>query len=116
MRGIEVSCIQPLKVDDGSHPPVLLLHQEYIADEAGRRGKQGNLFYGPLLEHRLHLEVDEMIVRPLLWSGEADSWAGERGRRRERRAIAFHGLEQMRGGLQNLPPEGKEVAQSAPDP
>jgi hypothetical protein len=98
MRVIEVSCIQPLEVDDGTHPPVLLLHQKYVADEAGRRGNQGNLLYGPFLEQSLHLEVDERIVRSLRWS-EADSWAGERWRRRERRAIAFHGLEQMRGGL-----------------
>jgi hypothetical protein len=97
MRGIEVSCIQPLEVDDGSHPPVLLFHQKYVADEAGRRGNQGNLLYGPFLEQSLHLEVDERIVRSLQWSGEANSWAGERRQRRERSAIAFHGLEQMRG-------------------
>jgi hypothetical protein len=76
---------------------------------------QWHFLYGPLLEKNCHLDVDKGVVRPLRWSQKSDSWASKRWRRRERRTVAFQGLEKMRGAIQHLPPEQKEVAQSAPD-
>jgi hypothetical protein len=116
MGSVQVGRVQPFEVDHRPHTPILLLHQKNGADEAGRRGMQGNLLDGPFFQHGLHLDVDEEVVRPLRRSGETYSGAGERGRRREGGAIALHGLEQMRGSLQKLLPKGKEVAQSASDP
>jgi hypothetical protein len=80
---VQVGRIQPFEVDHGPHAPILLLHKENGADEAGRRGMQGNLLDGPFRQHGLHLNVDEVVVRSLRRSGEIHSRAGERGRRRE---------------------------------
>jgi hypothetical protein len=111
-----MGCIQLLEVDDWAHLPILLLHQKDGADEAWWWRVKWNLFYGPLLEQSCHLCVDQGVVHPLQWSGEASSRECKRRCGREGGMVTLHGLEKMRGRLQFFLPEGEEVAQSAPDP
>jgi hypothetical protein len=100
----------------GRIPPFFFFTENMVLMKLGGGGNRGTSSMAPLASIASTSKVDVMVVCSMRWSGETYSRAGERGRRREKGTITFHGLEQMRGGFQHLPPEGKEVAQSAPDP
>jgi hypothetical protein len=62
---IQISGVQPLEIEDGSHAAIFLGDEKNGADVGEKRGGEGDLFDGSLGREGLHLLVDVMVVLSL---------------------------------------------------